>query len=105
MRNNFLEISLQENQCFAGNLCSRESLFLLLQIANVKKFCERLTLRKGEEVVAVQSFGELTLAIVVNCVFGGEEYLPTQRLTHLWELTNKNFGNHFMTVMLFGSTV
>ena len=61
--------------------------------------------KNGKDLVATQTFGELTLSIVIDCVFGGEDFLPTHKLAHLWDQTNKAMNGYFMSVLFLGPTV
>ena len=71
----------------------------------IKWFCDQMELGGGQEVNAVHTFSDLTLAIVIDCIFGGERYLDLEALSPLWEKVNSVMNNYATCEILFGAQV
>merc|ERR1712000_113202 len=71
----------------------------------IQHLCEKLEGFKGKEVLAVDLFGEMTLEVVIDCVFGGKRYLDAEAMEPLWKSVNVAVNNYFIGDLILGSTL
>merc|ERR1712000_258299 len=71
----------------------------------IEHLCEKLEGFKGKEVLAVDLFGEMTLEVVIDCVFGGKRYLDAEAMEPLWKSVNVAVNNYFIGDLILGSTL
>merc|ERR1712232_465049 len=71
----------------------------------IEHLCEKLEGFKGKEVLAVDLFGEMTLEVVIDCVFGGKRHLDAEAMEPLWKSVNVAVNNYFIGDLILGSTL
>jgi len=71
----------------------------------VLEFVNEMNATNQKLVHPTHEFSRLTLRIVIDCVFGGSEYLDANVLSEHWETINKALNAYFLCSMLLSSKV
>jgi hypothetical protein len=69
------------------------------------EFCSKLKQLNGTPISPIHPFGALSLQIVVDCVFGGSDYLNADELAHIWEKLNSALNKYILSAILLGESV